>query len=764
MNDYAHYVNPFVGTAGECRWSYFAPAALPFGMVKLAPVTYGYGGYAGGGHPTGYDYRHRFLYGFSHLRESQIGAFLTMPCAGTLRTTSGTPTAPGSGFGSRFDKADEKAEPGYYSVYLRDSGVRAELGATTRVGFHRYTFPKTDEAYVIFDIGHNLGESGIAGTPVHAAAVSIGSEREVEGSVVICPPYIGCPIPLYFFAEFSVPFVACGTFREADVYRGERSLKGPGIGAFFQFQAHETSIVEFKVAVSFVSVEQARRNMRAEAEGWTFDQARANALSTWNRALGRIEVEGNSEEDKVKFYTGLWHVLLGKGASSDADGVYVDASGRRAQIPLNQDGTPEYSHYNTDAFWGSWWSLNQVLALVYPEVMSGFTRSMLDVYDEGGWIPDGMVCDKPNPGMPLNHAGAFVACAYSHGIRNFDASKALDAVYRNITAFKDRPEKTANPAIEPYSRLGFVPVEVKTYGPSGHTLEYAFEDWCVSELAKALGRSRDAEFLRERAGNYRNLFDAETKFMRARKSDGSFVAPFDPMGTVGFAEGNEWQYTWFVPHDIAGLIRLMGRRTFNHRLHLALEMASYSGFSGIGNQGGYLKTYNQGNETDLHAPYLFNYAGKPWLTQYWVRRIMDEFYGTTADKGYGYGQDDDQGILSAWFVLSAMGIFDVRGGAECRPSYQIGSPLFGQVTIHLNEDFYPAKQIVIEAEGNSRTNRYVQAACFNGRPLSGPWFFLSELLGAGRLRLVMGAKRNTSWGNRVEDAPPSMSDGWDEGV
>lgn len=712
----ADYVEPFLGTE-DCRWLVFTPAALPFGMVKLAPQTYGYGGYKGGGNITGYDYRHNSIIGFSHLHEFQLGAVLVMPTTGPVKTIPGTEQNPDQGFRSRFCKETEIAQAGYYSVKLHDYEIRAELTATTRVGFHRYTFPETKSAHILLDIGHNLGESGLVSQPVKDASVRVVNKQVIEGFVILEPQYVGRAVTVYFTAQFNKSFGSYGTFREETTYPGEDKITGPGVGIYVDYSTANGEIIEVKVGISFVSIEQARINLDVEAASLSFEQARTRARQIWNEELGRIEVQGSNEEDKIKFYTGLWHVLLGKGISSDVNGKYIGFNNQAGQIPL-KDRVPEYAHYNCDGLWCACWNLNQIWSLVYPEHTNSFIRCLLDVYDSSGWIPDGIVCDKYSPGIPTNHTSPLIACAYNKGIRGFDVNKAYRAIYKNQTEFIDRPEGAGNQNLDAYLKYGYVPSEEKGYGPPGHTLEYAYADWCLSQIAKALGKNEDYAFFIKRAKSYEKLFDPDTKFMRPRKRDGSFIEPFDPMSGGGFAEGNSWQYTWFVPHDIHGLIELMGKDTFNYRINYALEKSSHAEFSGHGNTGGYGAIYNQGNEPDLQVPYLFNYSGKPWLTQKWVREIMDCFYGVTPEKGYGYGQDDDQGQLGSWFVLGAIGLFDVQGGAALKPVYQISSPIFDKIVIHLDRRYYEGDKFVIETKNNSKQNIYIPWNYWNILPLN----------------------------------------------
>jgi predicted alpha-1,2-mannosidase len=752
------YVNPLLGTV-HCRWFFFTPAAVPFGLVKLAPQTYGYGGYPGGGQVTGYDYNHDSIIGFSHLHEFQIGGILLMPTVGPLRTTPGSLEKPDDGFRSRYRKLTQVAEAGYYSVLLDKYGVRAELTATTRVGFHRYTFPRSDQAHILIDVGHCQGEGrsyrgkrnglyvmGLVDMkecgPAKDSLVRKVSDTEIEGSVTFeqrftfLSPFLFPPQPVsaHFVAVFSKPFRACGVFRDEQASPAQATIAGPGAGMYVDYTTAQNEAIEVKVGLSYVSIEQARLNLRAEAADLSFDAARAKARKAWNAELGRIEVEGGGEDDKIKFYTGLWHAQLGRGISNDEDGKYITFHDTVGQIPT-ENGVPQYVHYNSDGTWGGFTNLFQLWTLAYPGQASSFIKCHLDIYEASGWLPDGIACDKFCPGMLSNHLSPLVAAAFAKGIRDFDVAKAYDAVYKNETQYRDRPLKVGGADLEHFVKWGYVPVEKATrHAAVSHTLEFAYSSWCAAQMAEALGRTDDYAVLMKQAGAYQRLFDPATGFFRPRHEDSSFVEPFTPTASEGFEEGTAWHYLWDVPHDVQWLIDQLGVDRFNERLNRVFEESLPTRFVG--------PLYNQGNETDLHAVYLFNYSGRPWLSQKWVRQIMDVFYGVTPEMGYGSGQDEDQGEMGAWFVLAAMGLFDVQGGAGLHPTYQIGSPVFDRVILHLDPSYYPGGQFVIEARNNSPQHPYIQAATLNGRQLVKPWFDHAELVKGGSLVLEMGPEPN----------------------
>jgi predicted alpha-1,2-mannosidase len=761
----AEYVNPNLGSV-HGRWFFYTPASMPFGMAKLAPHTNAYGSEGGWG-PCGYDDRHTSIEGFGHFHEFQIGGLVVMPTTGPLKTIPGTLENPDAGYRSRFDKADEVAEPGYYSVFLKDYGIRAELTATERVGFHRYTFPASDHANLIFDLGHKQGES----SDVIEAWARITGNRMMEGYIITYPEYVkfcdpGNKVRLYFAARFNKQPDQVGTFMDSVQTPGNRETKGIRNGIYLTFSTHENEMLEMQVGLSYTSIRNAMINLEKEPYGLNFDMVREQAKDAWNKKLGRIRVEGGQEEDKMKFYTGLYHALLGRGISSDVNGQYPKNDGSIGQIPLDENDRPAYCHYNTDGIWGAFWNLGLLWSLAYPDFFSDYLRSVIDFYKETGWLHDGEAAGTYTNGVQTNYMGLMLSAAYQCGIRDFDVNTAYKAARKNELEYMDRPFGSGKYDLGYFATRGYIPLKdtllsngwVFNFGTS-HMLEYCFSSYAVSEFARALGKISDYDRLHRQATFYRNVFNPENKFITPREMDGSFKQDYDPMvAWVGFQEGNGFQYTWYVPHDVAGLIDLMGKDLFNERLEMTFTESQKSGFGGgqeIQSFSGLEKLYNHGNQPCLHDSWLFNYSGKPWLTQYWTRAILDEFYGTTPLHGYGYGQDEDQGQLGAWYVMASIGLFDVQGHTAMHPTFQIGSPLFDRIFIQLNPDYYDGREIIIETENNGPDHPYVQAAYLNDKPLDNCWFYRRDLMKGGKLRLKMGPAPNEQWGAGVP--PPSMS-------
>lgn len=749
------YVDPNIGTA-HCRWFFYTPAAIPFGMAKLAPSTDAHLGNPGGWQAVGYDFRHTSIEGFANFHEFQVGGVVFAPTVGELQTVPGELENPDGGYRSRFDKKDEVAAPGYYSVLLKDYGVKAELTAMKRVGFHRYTYPKTEQANLIFDIGNKQGESG----EVKDAEVQYFEDGRVEGYVITSPVYVniyqkGADVRMYFSAVLNKKPVQVGTFVKDVVNPGKHQEKGPGAGLYMTFSTEEQEAVEVKVGLSYTSIENARFNRQTEAADVTFDQAKKNATDVWNESLGRIYVEGGKETDKVKFYTGLFHALLGRGLASDANGYYPKNNGTVGRIALDEEGNPVHQHYNTDAIWGGFWNLTQLWSLAYPEYYSDWIKSQLLVYQDAGWLGDGIACSKYVSGVGTNFTSLAIAAAYNCGIRDFDVQQGYEAALKNEVEWRGRLEGAGKMDVRQFVERGYSPYEKRFdmvtreegsgFGAS-HTMEYSFSSFAVSQFAKHLGKEDDYKLLSNLSNGWKNLYDPETRLIRPKDTKGNFLEDFNPLAPwKGFQEGNAVQYTFYVPHQIDELVDLVGQETFNNRLDSIFLLSQKNIFGGgkeVDAFAGLKTVYNHGNQPNLHISWLFNFSGKPYLSQKWVRAILDEFYGLEGIHGYGYGQDEDQGQLGAWYVMSALGLFDVKGLTEIDPKFQIGAPLFDKVTVRLNKDYYPGEKFVIEAKKQAADDCYLQDIYLNNRPQDTVQLPFSEVVKGGKLVLGLGASPN----------------------
>ena len=751
--DLTQYVNPNIGTA-HSRWFFYTPAAVPFGMAKLAPSTNGSYGNKSGWEAVGYEDIHNSIEGFACFHEFQIGGVMLMPVAGEPKTQPGKLDAPQSGYRSAFDKKDEFATAGYYSVVLKDYNVKAELTATERVGFQRYTFPQSNQSHIIFDIGNQLGESG----KVKDASIELIDETTIQGYVITEPEYVkkyqtGADVRMYFYAKLSKSITGSKIFYRGQSLKEGKDIKGIGSCLALQFNTVANEQIIVKIGQSYTSVANAKLNLEVEAANMSFDEAKRNTNKIWNRQLGKIKVSGGLKEDRIKFYTGLYHALLGRGLASDVNGAYPKNDGSIGFIARGANGKPLHNHYNTDAIWGAFWNLTQLWALAYPEYYSDWVQSQLLVYKETGWLGDGIANSKYVSGVGTNFTSLAIAAAYNCGIRDFDVPLAYEASLKNEIDGNNRLRGAGKSDVAFFVKNGFAPympeLEGKTssenymFGAS-HTLEYSFSSFAVGQMAKLLGKQKDYELLNKLSKGWELLFDKETQYIRPRLKDGSFIKNFNPMAPwVGFQEGNAVQYTFYVPHEPERLVSLVGQQQFNNRLDSIFIRSQKDIFGGgktLNAFSGLETVYNHGNQPCLHESWLFNFSGRPDLTQKWVRAICNEFYGTDGVHGYGYGQDEDQGQLGAWYVMSAMGLFDVKGLTEINPSFQMGSPLFDKIEIQLSPKYYSGKKFVIEAKNTSHQNQFIQSAKINDQQMSGVMLPFDKLVKGGTLTLQMGDK------------------------
>ncbi len=754
-------VDPNIGAA-HSRWFFYTPAANPFGMAKPAASTNGQYGNKSGWQATGYDQRHKSIEGFVNFHEFQIGGIAVMPTVGELQTIAGKLENPDAGYRSRFSHDNEFAQPGYYKVKLDDYNVLAELTSTPRVAIHRYTFPESKNAHLIFDIGSRQGESGA----VSDAFVRRTSETTLEGFVFTLPEYVkkyqpGAMVKMYFVAEMDKAPANFGTFIGEKSMHQSESAQGPGCGMYFDFKTNEGESVTIKFGLSYTSVANARLNLESEAVDLDFDSAKTKAQKYWNEMLGRITVEGGSKADRTKFYTGLYHSILGRGLASDINGAYIKNNGTIGQIICDPTGKPLYNHYNTDAIWGAFWNLTQLWAIAYPDYLNEFVNCQLDIFKDCGWLADGIATSNFVSGVGTNFTGQVIASAYNRGVRNYDLDLAYEAVLRNELGWQNRPKGVGKADTKVFNERGYVPYMDKTHysGSSAngsqfsasHTLEYSFSAYAAAQMANSLNKTKDYNLLMNLSKGWENLFDAEIGYIRPRVGSGEFIDKFDPFEAWrGFQEGNAFQYTFYVPHDPKGLINKIGEDKFNKRLNSLFEKAQETGFGGgkkIDAFAGLQNVYNHGNQPSLHISWLFNFSGAPWLTQKWVRQICNDFYGTDGIHGYGYGQDEDQGQLGAWYVLAGMGLFDVKGGSDSNPTLQLIPPQFKKVTIQLHPDYYSGNQFVIEVNGDPTLEPYIQSANLNGKDWNSfefPWELFTK---GGTLKFKTSRTPNKSWGN-----------------
>lgn len=763
--NFLKYVDPNIGTA-HSRWFFYTPAAVPYGMAKLAPSTNGHYGNASGWEAVGYDTRQNSIEGFVHFHEWQVGGVSYMATTGELKVKPGDLEDPSSGYRSKFDRKNEQAEPGYYKVLLDDYGITAELTATKRVGFQRYRFPANDASHIILDIGNKQGES----SDVTDASIRMLDDTHFEGYVFTYPKYVNIYDPegkvaMYFYGELSKKPADVTAFTAAAVQPATKIAKGVGAGLVLNYKTTDQEVIEVKTGLSYTSIANAKANFTEEADGLTFDKAKAAAQKTWQAELGKIAVEGRDEADKKKFYTGLFHALLGRGIASDVNGAYPKHGGTMGQLPAQGAGAMKAEFINTDAIWGGFWNITQLWALSYPEWYGSFVNTQLQLYKDRGWFGDGIANSQYVSGVGTNFVGLAVAAAYNSGIRNYDVNLAYEAVKANDLNYKGRIIGSGKMDTKAFLEHGYVPHLEQTGRDfvtdstgsnfsGSHTLEYSYSAFATAQMAKAMGKNEDYQKLIKYSNGWRELLNPQNKLMQPKKADGSFVDKFDPyQAWRGFQEGNSVQYTFYVPQNPAGLIDAIGKDNFNNRLDSIFSVSEKLAFGGgktIDAFAGINAIYNHGNQPNLHISWLFNFSGKPWLTQKWTRMIGQEFYGTDPIHGYGYGQDEDQGQLGSWYVMNALGLFDVKGLTDSRPIIQLGSPLFDKAQITLGNQ----KKLAIETKNNAKENMYVQSAEFNGKPLVNCWLYRDELMKGGSLVFTMGSQPNQNWGAQVP--PPSV--------
>lgn len=755
--NYVDLVNPFVDSH-RSRWFFFSSACRPFGMVSLSPDTdteHSWG--------SGYLYDSKQIRCFSHVHNWQMSGVAVMPTVGEFKGHLGM-----NAYQSAFTHDGEIAKPGYHKVKLTDYDITAELTSTMRVGFHCYTFPKSDASYILFDTGAFLAHGSTAYSEVWKV-----SDKEIAGwEMMERTGRRPKDTPVYFYAQLSKPMDKVVSWREGRIESNSNPerISGKNAGMAVRFKTEKNEKVMLKVAISYVSVEQARKNMLAELSGWDFEQVKQSSFSEWNDWLGKIEVEGGSREQQIKLYTDLWHALLGRHVVSDADGHYMDMTAdfpRIRQIPLGDEGKPLYNHHNFDAWWGSHWSLDILWSMAYPEVMDDFCNTMIDMYRNGGLIPRGPSGGNYTYVMIGDPAASFFASAYNKGIRNYNAELAYEGLRKNafVGGIRDHAgyehSKTAHSGgMKYYEERGYVPdgrkdVEGMHTTGASMTLEYAYQDWCLAQMAKTMGKLQDYEFFMKRSKNYRNLWNPESGYMQPREEDGNWLPCFDPLELTekgGFCESNSAIYSHYVPHDMAGLIELYGGAgQYIKRLNANFEKSEPYGFfrSNKTKEGNWT---DYGNQPGTGMAHLFSYAGAPWLTQKWVRKVKAAYSDVTPYGGYR--DDEDQGQMGALGVLMAIGLFEVDGGCAEKPFYEITSPLFDKVTIHLDNRYYSGKTFQIITKGNSTDNMYIQNASLNGKKWNKCWFYHEDFIKGGTLELKLGAKPNKKWG--IEELPPSF--------
>lgn len=732
--DPIEYVNMFTGTSNS-RWMLGPYAGVPYGMVQLGPDNQESGWMAG------YDYSIMNVTGFSHIHAWTMAGLMVMPATQDFTKDNGASSkayrGAGAGFHSRIFKETEKASPGYYTCELFDADCKAELTATTHCGIHKYTFKEKGDVRILLVLNFPT-EYGI---DIKDAIITKVDDKTVEGYAATNAAYGG--YNLYFSIQFNHPFKSFNGWHNDSIQTDVDQIKGKkDVGAYVTYTTKENEAIMMKVGLSLVDMNGARNNLEKETGsfGWDFEAIVLSAREQWRKLLSTIEVKGD-KENMQKFYTNFYRSFA-KQTWSDVDGRYVDAFSKIQQLKTGD------VMYGGDAFWNTFWNFNTILSLVAPDIMNNWVKTQLELFDKTGWTNNGPTGLKHTGIMEVTHEIALMVSAYQKGIRNYDTQKLYEAVKHNGTEQgKWLPGNglAGMQRLDIYNRLGYVPLEVDA---ACRTLDYAYTDFCTAQLAKAMNHKTEYKFFLNRSNNWKKQFHPELKMQVPKDSSGNWMTNFDPFSGKYWVEGNAWQYSLYIPHDVNGLVSLIGKDLFNKRLEDGFEKSvkhSFAAHAFDRVQSTSFEYYiNHGNEGNMQASFMFNYSGKPWLTQKYSRAILDKFYGNSPY--HGWEGDEDEGQMGGWFVIASMGLFEMDGAVTDNPSFDLTSPLFDEVTIHIDKIYNGGKTFVIKTHNNSDKNIYIQSASLNGKRLNIPKLQFKDVVKGGCLELVMGPIPNTNWG------------------
>ncbi|MDQ1166132.1 GH92 family glycosyl hydrolase [Flavobacterium sp. SORGH_AS_0622] len=712
----ANYVDPFIGTGGHGHT--YPGATVPFGMLQVSPDN----GISSWDWCSGYHYSDSIVSGFSHLHLSGTGIgdladILFMPTNKKLDLTAKAASRDFLPYKSKYNHVNEKAVPGYYQVFLKDPKINVELTSTQRTAYHKYTFNDTNTQSVIVDLGFTINWDKAVKTSITIEdANTISGFRYSTGWAK--------NQKVFFVAKFSKPITESIITVDKKVVNA-KNAEGENTALQLFFDPKNSKELGVKVALSSVSIANAKDNLDKDQE---FEEVKTEASAVWNKALSRISVETPIDSLKTIFYTALYHAQVAPVTYSDKNGQFRTEDDKIVT-------SKNYTAYSTLSLWDTFRAENPLLTILDPNRVSDMVNSMLAYYETKKILPVWTLYANETNTMTGYHSIPVIADAYMKGIKGFDAEKAFEAM--KVTMMQDER------GLNFYKKYGYIPYNLLDESVT-ITLEYAYDDWCVAQMAKALGKTADYEFFSKRAKAYEYLFDAKSGFMRGKSEDGkSWNEPFDPKHSnhrehTDYTEGNAWQHSWFVPHNVDEFIKLHGgNAVFTKRLEqLFTESSEITGNNVSADISGLIGQYAHGNEPSHHIAYMFNRAGQPWRTQYWVRHILDTQYNTTAN---GLSGNEDCGQMSAWYVFSSMGLYPMNPASG---EYEIGSPIFEKSTLNLPN----GKTFVIEAENVSRKNFYIQSATLNGKAFNKTAISHQEMLKGGVLHFVMGAQPNKNWG------------------
>ena len=765
------YVNPFIGasTSVGAAGVYhglgktFPGATTPYGMVQVSPNTI-----TGGDNGSGYSDEHKTIEGFAFTQMSgvgwfgDLGNFLVMPTTGELYKVAGKENNDSiKGYRSVYNKATETAKAGYYSVELTDYHIKVESSATPHCGILHFTYPSSDQSRIQIDLARRVGGTSTS------QYIKVVDDYTIQGWMKCTPDGGGwgngegkADYTVYYYAQFSKPLTNYGFWSadipehwvrkrdevvsipyltrvsQAPVIKDKKELTGKHLGFFTEFPTKEGETVEMKVGISFVDMEGAANNFEQEIASKNFGQVKQEATELWNKELNRVRISGGTDDEKTIFYTAMYHAFLSPNLFTDVDGRYL---GMDLKVHTTDKEDPVYT---TFSIWDTFRALHPLLTIIDPHTNESYIRSLLKKQREGGVFPKWDCAANYTGTMIGYHAASIITDAYVKGYRDFDVREAYQACLR--TAEYDTTgivgPKWLVPFVMPRARyykdaLGYIPCDLENESVA-KALEYAYDDWCISVLADSLGDVETRDKYARFAGAYKSYFDPETRFMRGRDSKGKWRTPFNPRSSThrsdDYCEGTAWQWTWFVPHDVPGLVGLMGgEEAFAGKLDSLFTVSSeLEGETVSADISGLIGQYAHGNEPSHHIIHLYNYVNRPWRTQELVDSVLHSQYRNAPD---GLSGNEDCGQMSAWYILNAMGFYQVCPG---EPVYSIGRPLFEEVTIHLPGQ----KDFVIRTKNNSKENKYVQSILLNGKPLEQPFFTHSDLTAGGVMEISMGAE------------------------
>lgn len=707
--EHTQYVNPFIGTGavhGSLSGNNYPGATVPFGMIQLSPDTREAPDWA---QASGYDYNDQTIYGFSHTRLSGTGASDLIDLL-LLPTSEGRTS-------SNFSHTAEKAQPGYYQVMLADEGINAELTATTRTGIHRYSYPNGKEAQLIIDLDHSANK-GSWNRRIINSQIRIVNDHAIEGYRIITG--WAKLRKVYFYIEFSSPILS-SSLRDGDrQYENTPVINGSNLHAMLRFGKLNEKPLICKVALSPISTDNAQLNLKQEASHWDFNQYTTDADRLWEKELEKINIQG-TDLQKTIFYTALYHTLIQPNTISDVNGEYMAADYTTRQLSANE------IHYTTFSLWDTFRGAHPLYTLLNADRVTDFVKSMIRQYEYYGYLPVWQLWGQDNYCMIGNHSIPVIVDAILKGIPGIDIEKAYEAVYNSSVI------SHPNSPFEVWEKYGYMPENIQTQSVS-ITLEQAFDDWCVAQLAKKLGKNNDHERFMKRSAFYRNLFNPETGFFQSKNDKGEWIEPFDPYkyganGGYPFTEGNAWQYFWYVPQNIPDLITLTGgNKAFTTKLDTFFTVNHQSGELND-NASGFVGQYAHGNEPSHHVAYLYTCAGEPWKTQKYVAHIMNNLYNDTSS---GYAGNDDCGEMSAWYIFGALGFYPVNPASG---EYIIGTPMLEEATIHLPD----RKTFAIKAPRKKGNEIYIRSIKLNGKKYTKNYITHQDILNGGTLEFVMSA-------------------------